>query len=156
VSLAALQIEIVKQPDGTGLLRCKRPDGSVAWQKQSRHAAHFALHDITHFAVETVLGCQRGFFGLISEGWDFDDATGKGTRGALPEEASQVERIVGLFDAERASAASWTAAELNQFAPRPITEAEIQRVRELRAALFQQWSAVAPGQTLVLKFAPGD
>jgi hypothetical protein len=88
--------------------------------------------------VETVLGSRRGFFGLISEGWDFDDATGKGTRGALPEEASQVERIVGLFDAERGSAATWTAAELNQFAARPITQPEIQRVRELRATLFQQ------------------
>jgi len=156
VSPAALQIEIVKQPDGTGLLRCTRPDGSVAWQKQARHAAHFALHDLTHFAVETVLGCRRGFFGLISEGWDFEDATGKGTRGALPEEANQVERIVGLFDAERASPASWTAAEFNQFAGRPVTEAEIQRVCELRAALFQRWFAVAPGQALVLKFAPAD
>jgi len=96
-----LQIEIVKQPDGAGVLRCVRQDGSVTWQKQTRHTAHFALHDLTHYAVETALGYRRGFFGLISEGWDVDDTTGKGARGTLPAEAVEVERIVGLFDAER-------------------------------------------------------
>jgi hypothetical protein len=48
-----LQIEIAKQPDGAGVLRCVRQDGSVTWQKQTMHAAHFAVHDLTHFAVET-------------------------------------------------------------------------------------------------------
>jgi hypothetical protein len=82
-----LQIEIVKQPDGAGVLRCTRQDRSVTWQKQTRHAAHFALHDLTHYAVETALGYRRGFFGLIAEGWDVDDTSGKGGRGALSAEA---------------------------------------------------------------------
>ena len=96
-----MRIEIVKRADGAGVLRCVRPDGSVTWQKQTRHAAHFALHDLTHYAVETALGYRRGFFGLIAEGWDIEDTSGKGGRGALPAEALEVERIVGLFDSER-------------------------------------------------------
>jgi hypothetical protein len=147
-----LHIEIAKQPDGAGVLRCTRQDGSVTWQKQTRHAAHFALHDLTHYAVEATLGYRRGFFGLIAGGWEVDDTTGKGARGALPDEALDVEHIVGLFDAERASGALWTADQFNQFAPRVLTDAEIQKVRALRAALFQQWSAIAPGQKLELKF----
>jgi hypothetical protein len=147
-----LQIEIVKQPDGGGVLRCIRPDRSVTWQKQTRHAAHFALHDLTHYAVETALGYRRGFFGLIVEGWDVDDTTGKGVRGTLPAEAVEVERIVDLFDAERGSGVLWTSEEFNEFAPRALTDAEIQNVRTLRAALFHQWFAIAPGQTLELKF----
>src|SRR5579872_4676253 len=111
-----LIIEILKQPDGSGVLRCTREDGSVTWQKQARHAAHFALHDLTHFAVETALGYRRGFFGLIAEGWDVDDTTGKGTRGALPAAAVEVEKIVGLFDSERASGTLWSAEEFNTFA----------------------------------------
>jgi len=59
-----LQIEIVKQPDGGGVLRCTRQDRSVTWQKQTRHASHFALHDLTHYAVEIALGYRRGFFGF--------------------------------------------------------------------------------------------
>ena len=73
-----LKIEIVKQPDGAGVLRCTRKDGSVTWQKQTKHAAHFALHDLTHYAVESTLGCRQGFFGLVAEGWDIEDTTGKG------------------------------------------------------------------------------
>ena len=151
-----LQIEIAKQPDGGGVLRCIRRDGSVTWQKQTKHAAHFAVHDLTHLAVETVLGYQRGFFGLIAEGWDVDDTTGKGARGALPAEALEVEKIVGLFDAERASGVLWSAGEFNTCAPRSLTDAEIQEVRALRSALFRQWSSVAPGQKLELKFDPDD
>src|ERR1035438_8851808 len=82
-----LQIEILKQSDGSGVLRCTRADGSVSWQKQAKHAAHFALHDLTHYAVETALGYKQGFFGLIARGWEVEDTTGKGARGAIPPEA---------------------------------------------------------------------
>lgn len=149
-----LQIEISKQLDGTGVLRCIRKDGSVTWQKQTKHAAHFAVHDLTHLAVETVLGYRRGFFGLIAEGWDVDDTSGKGKRGVLTVEAIEVEKIVGLFDSERASSVLWSAKEFNTFAPRSLTDAEIQKVRALRSALLRQWSTITPGQKLKLKFDP--
>ncbi len=149
-----MQIEIAKQAGGEGVLRCIREDGSVTWQKQTKHALYFALHDLTHYAVETVLRYRRGFFGLIAEGWDVDDTTGKTSRGVLPAEAIEVEQIVGLFDSERASGARWTTEEFNSFAPRALTDSEIQEVRAFRAALFHQWSAIAPGQKLELTFQP--
>ena len=104
------------------------------------------------YAVEMGLGYRHGFFGLIAEGWEVEDTTGKGARGALPAEAIEVERIVGLFDSERASGVLWTIEEFNEFAPRPLTEAEIQRVRALRGELFQRWSAIDPGQKLELRY----
>jgi hypothetical protein len=147
-----LQIEISKLADGAGVLRCIREDGSVTWQKQTKHAAHFALHDLTHYAVETTLGYRRGFFGLIAEGWEVEDTTGKGARGPLPAEALEVERMVGLFDSERGSGMLWTLDEFNAFAPRPLSGADIAGVRALRGKLFKQWSAIAPGQKLELQF----
>jgi hypothetical protein len=79
--MPALAIQIEKRADGRATLRCTRGDGSVTWQVQrARHAAFFPLHDLTHYAVETVLGFRRGFFGLIADGWDIDDTTGKGRR----------------------------------------------------------------------------
>lgn len=122
------------------------------WQKQTRHAAHFVLHDLTHYAVEISLGYRHGFFGLIAEGWDAEDTTGKGARGRLPMEAIEVEQIVGLFDTERGSGTLWTAAEFNAFAPRALTEAEIRSVRALRGSLFEEWFALEPGQKIELKF----
>jgi hypothetical protein len=147
-----LKIEIMKQPDGTGVLRCTRRDGSITWQKQGKHAGHFALHDLTHYAVETCLGYRQGFFGLIATGWDVEDTTGKGSRGPLSAEAAEVEQIVGLFDSERASGVLWTCDEFNQYAPRPLTPAQIESVRTLRGRLFQQWRATPPGQKLELTF----
>ncbi len=147
-----LKIEIVKRADGAGVLRCIRQDGSVTWQKQTRHAPHFALHDLTHYAVETALGYRRGFFGLIMEGWDVEDTTGKGARGALPPDTVEVEKIVGLFDAERASSVLWTTDEFNASSPRTLNVAEIKSVRAIRARLFQEWYAIRPGEKLELTY----
>jgi hypothetical protein len=133
-------------------MRCTRPDGSVVWQKQPKHGAHFALHDLTHFAVETAFNYRRGFYGLLAEGWDFDDVTGKGARGPLPAEALEVERVVGVFDSERMGGTLYTVDEFNSFAPRVFSEEEILAVRKLRAELFERWFAVAPGQNLELEF----
>lgn len=147
-----LRVEIAKSPDSTGLLRCTRGDGTVTWQKQPKHGAHFALHDLTHFAVETVLGYSGGFFGLISQGWELDDTTGKGAREPLPPEAVEVERIVGLFDAERGSGSQWSVEEFNAFAPRRLTEEDIRKIRARRGELFQRWREVPAGQKLQLEF----
>jgi hypothetical protein len=103
--------------DGGGVLRCVRSDGSVTWQKQeSRHAAFFALHDLTHFAVESTLGLRSGFSGLIAKGWEIEETTGKSSRGPLPNEVREVEYIVGALDSERAAGAIWSGEDFNQHA----------------------------------------
>ena len=155
-----MHVQITKKADGSGVLRCVRANGSVTWQKQNdRHAAYFSLHDLTHFAVETTLGLRRGFFGLIAEGWDIEDTTGKGVRGPLPPEAGEAESIVGLFSAERAGGVIWTVDEFNESAAmvgtRELTFDEIVRVKKKRSELFQQWSAVEPGATLELQYPVG-
>lgn len=147
-----LQIQIAKRADGVGVMRCTRPDGSVVWQKQPKHGAHFALHDLTHFAVETTFNYSRGFYGLLADGWDFDDVTGKGARGALPADALEAERMVGVFDSERFCGAPFTVEQFNEYAPRVVTEEEILAVRKLRGELFQRWWDVPAGQNLDLEF----
>ena len=148
-----LRIDFAKRADHTGVLACTRADGSQTWQKQTaRAAAHFALHDLTHYAVESTLGCKRGFFGLIAEGWEIDDTTGKGARGPLDVEALEVESIVGLFDRERAGGTLWAAEEFNEFSPRALTQEQIEAVRKQRSELFRQWSEVAVGEKLRLTF----
>lgn len=151
-------VQITKRADGVGVLKCVRADGSVTWQKQNRHGAFFALHDLTHFTVESVLGYKRGFFGLVAEGWEIDDTTGKGARGPLPPQAVEVEYIVGSFPGDGV-----TAEDFNQFAalffesagrpaPRKLTEDELTRLRTRRQELFEQWSEVPFGATMELRF----
>ena len=157
-----MRVEIRKTADGSGLLRCTRRDGSVCWQKQRRHGVHFAFHDLTHFAVETVLGYRDGFFGLLAQGWEMEDTTGKGARGPLPPGALEVEALVGALDAERACGSLLTADEFNEMAalqaanggrpaPRCLTDAEIQAVRKRRSELFGDWQEVKDGSELVLE-----
>ena len=163
-------IEFVRRGDGTTTLRCTRADGSVTWQTQRApsHATFFALHDLTHYAVETTLGFRAGFYGLIAAGWDIDDTTGKGRRGALPAEARLVEQLVGAFDRERASPEPWSAAEFNALLddvrqatppgtwPRRLTDADLARVRARWTELSARWVALAPGEALTLSFELPD
>jgi len=153
-----MRVEIVKRADGGGVLRCTRADGSVTWQKQGRHAAHFALHDLTHFAVESTLGFRQAFFGLIAAGWEIEDTSGKGTRGSLPPEAIEAERIVGLLDSERASGAIMTAEEMRDYYQvhgeplRALSDQDLQRIRTRRSELFAEWRAVPAGEAIELQF----
>src|SRR2546430_9090725 len=55
-----LLIRIKKKSDGSAALSCLRADGSVTWQRQNgQQGRFFPLHDLTHYAVETVLGHTR-------------------------------------------------------------------------------------------------
>jgi hypothetical protein len=158
-----LRITITKKTDGSGVLHCTRADGSVTWQKQDRHAAFFALHDLTHFAVETTLNYRRAFFGLVAEGWEIEETTGKGVRRPIPEEAIEVERLVGTLDSERASHAIWTADEFNEMLAiqtsdssrdrtRRLSDDDLARIRKCRSELYQRWFAIEPGKQLELTF----
>jgi hypothetical protein len=131
-------------------------DGSKTWQRQDRHSAFFALHDLTHFAVESVLGYRSGFFGLVESGWDISETDGKSQRGPLPLEALEVESIVGLLDRERASGAVWSAADFEtgrQAGARPLSDEDLERVRQTRDQLFARWVEVEPGSALELEFS---
>ena len=162
--MGALRVCLTKHADGGAVLRCVREDGSVTWQRQQgRSAAFFPLHDLTHFAVESVLGVRRAFYGLIAEGWDIEDTSGKGSRGALPPEALAIERLVGAFDLERAGSACWSAVELNAHCfgtgapvghrlPRPITDDDLSRIRSRISDLLAQWAVLPSGQSLEVWF----
>jgi hypothetical protein len=159
-----LILQFTKRKDGGALLRCIRADGSATWQRQDdNRAAFFPLHDLTHYAAETELGFGRGFYGLIADGWAIADTTGKSARGPLPDEAIEVEYIVGSLDAERAGESVCTAEEFNQIAsvfaktrgrpePRRLTDAELTKVRSRIDELFRRWRALPKGATLELTF----
>jgi hypothetical protein len=159
-----LQVQLTKRADGGAVLRCVRTDCSITWQKhEGRQAAFFPLHDLTHFAVETILGFRHGFFGLIAEGWEIDETSGKGRRGPLPSEAVVVEHLVGLLDVERATGDAWSAQEYatqlaikgliaTDAAPAWLTDAALERVRLRRRELFAEWAAVPPAASLDLTF----
>ncbi len=160
-----LLVRIKKKHDGAAALTAVRPDGSSTWQQQNGQIGRiFPLHDLTHYAVETSLGCRDGFFGLVAHGWDMGDFTSPWPKGRPPLEALVVELLVGYFDLERMTDTLTTAAEVNQrietaiadgkFAPVSfrITDAQVDDIHRLRAELFARWKALPVGDTLELPF----
>jgi hypothetical protein len=157
-------IQFTTRTDGGAVLKCIRADGSATWQRQDdKRAAFFPLHDLTHYAVETGLGFSRAFYGLIAEGWDIEDTTGKTARGPLPNEALEAEYIVSAFSAERAGGAVATAGEFNELAatfasakgmpqPQPLTDEDLAKVRSRFDELAVKWRSLSPGATLELVF----
>lgn len=159
-SCNAMIIQLKKGRDGPSSLACVRDDGSRTWSKVH---PFFPVHDLTHCAVESVLGFDQAFFGLVASGWNLDDVGGRGSAGRLPAQALWAEHIVGLLDLERANHRLFDAAEFNellgaalgkgQLAPcRRIEEAELASVRQRRNALQQRWQALTPGETLEVEF----
>jgi hypothetical protein len=165
-SAQAITIRIKKNPDGRTSLSCTRADGTTTWQRQEGgQAAFFPRHDLTHYAVETVLGHSKGFYGLVATGWDLTDFGKPWPRGRIPGDANLTEMIVGFFDLERGTGVIGLARDLNEMlsqycsenslpAPAVITDDDLNRVRHKRGELFARWEAVRPGDALELPFSP--
>jgi len=155
-------IQLKRAKDGRSTLACVRDDGSRTWAKLH---PFFPEHDLTHCAVEAVLGFTDAFFGLVRSGWQLDDFTLPRTRSRLPVEALQAEMIVGVFDLERGMSEVLSEQEFNESLDerfrtqdialhRRISEQELQAIRSLRGLLIARWRATAPGQTLEVQFPP--
>jgi hypothetical protein len=161
-------IRIKKGADGRKSLSCTRAAGTTRWQRQEgAQASFFPRHDLTHYAVETVLGYRFGFYGMIAAGWDLSDFGTPWPRGNLPKEANLAEIIVGFLDLDRASGQMGTVEELNTYlatfceenelaTPEKLTEEDLSRVRQKRGELFAQWEAVERGGALELHVEPSE
>lgn len=160
-----LTIQIKKNPDGATSLTCIRADGTVTWHRHTRaQAGFFPRHDLTHYAVETVLSQLHGFYALVAEGWDLSDFGTPSPRGKVPADADAVEAIVGFLDLERAGENVARVDELNSYlasrraeteAPAPllVSDDELHQIRRRRDELFAKWDALPAGETLVLPFS---
>lgn len=159
-----MDIELTKSAHGGSVLKCIGAGGSIAWQRnEDRSGMFFPLHDLRHYAVESVLCADNGFFGLIAAGWEVIDTTGKGSRGKLPDDTIAIEHLVGLLDAEGAGGDTTPASELNGYTasyaaqhnhppPRAISEQTLAEIRTLTMKLHAEWIALPPGQRMRLFF----
>jgi len=159
-----LRIHLVKDKDGSVLLRCHRRDGTVTWQRNDRGRGNFfVVHDLTHYAVETVLAHRRGFWGLVADGWNVTDFGAPWPRGPMPADMDPSELIVGFFDGERAGGVTWTAADFNDKAEKyfashgakktlTLRDRELDAIRTLVQDLISRWMLLPRGATLELPF----
>jgi hypothetical protein len=157
-----LTIRLKKTPDAPPVLTGVRADGSATWQHS--HIA-FPVHDLVHYSVESTLGIGSAFFGLIAQGWSFEDFGNGWPRGPVPPEALEVEAIVGEVWRTFLLRETMTAAELNERTasyaasknvarPRDVTDAQLAAIYARLNDLAARWRALPPGGTLELQFPP--
>ena len=163
-----MQIELSKKSGGVVVLRCVRDNGTVTWQKNEGHMAQFFVHhDLTHYAVETLLCLRFAFYGIVADGWNIADFGSPWPKGQFHHEwlpdATLGEGLVGLLDAERAGTLSLDAALANShladvftegcLPPPPLlTDALLDAIRARRDEFFAAFYTLKTGETLTLAF----
>jgi hypothetical protein len=147
-----LKIRLTKKRNGTTILSCLRKDGTSTWQRYQ--GEFFALHDLTHYAVETILEYKQGFFGLLADGWNISDFGTPWPRGPIPADADPAEIVVGLLHVEQSSRVEMSASEFNASAQGvcALSDAQLTAIRERMRELFHRWAALSPGSTMELIF----
>ncbi|HMB92492.1 MAG TPA: hypothetical protein VKP65_16685 [Rhodothermales bacterium] len=159
--MPSLTIRLTKKPDGTSVLVCTRPNGSATWQRH--RGAFFPLHDLTHYAVETVLRLRFGFYGLLAHGWHITDFGERAIPAEAQADATLAEAVVGLMDQERATGIVPDTKDFNEMLAavyqelgvpldRSLTEDTLQTIRARFTDLAGRWKQVEPGGTLELPF----
>ena len=80
-------------------LTCIRDDGSITWTHLHRGFVH---HDFAHYVVETTLGFENAFFGIVAKGRDIPDFSEPKAKRPfeIPKEAMDTEPIVALLQAD--------------------------------------------------------
>ena len=120
------------------------------------------IHDLTHYVVETQLGLQEAFFGLLARGWDITDFENKQKiRSAdIPMEGIRAEILVGLLLTERND-----GQEMNDFNSiyrdfsgkfnllvQPLEASVLNKLREGVDDLINKWRFMPMDRPLVLNF----
>lgn len=147
--------------DKTTTLTCIRDDKTVTYQS---NLEFFARHDLLHYAVETTLGYDDAFFGMVAAGRDIDDfGTQGGVKDTYTTREIWTEFIVALMqwgvDAHQAPASEAAlVAQLERDCtdrglPSPgVSVEQIGRIRRLADTLHRNWDRLVPGDTLTLPF----
>jgi hypothetical protein len=163
-----MTITFTHKADGSCVMRCDRADGSATWQR--RDGEFFALHDMTHYALESVLGLRYGFYGLLADGWNVSDFGHPWPRGPIPAhamaDAMLAEWLAGLLDQERGTghrmdasgfnlALSGMAATAGHPAPRPVTDRELEAARGLYQETAMTWRGLSDGERMTLSIHDG-
>lgn len=151
---------LTKNTNASHVIRYVRDDATSAWMHASDY---FIRHDLSHYALETILGYKTAFNGLLNGGMDPADFNDREKRLAmkLTAEAWYAENMANLFLMELAQGEFPDFNEVQQATFRSfnledplitLEVAQIDAIRKFLRKLLQQWDALAEGETMTLIF----
>jgi hypothetical protein len=150
-------LEFKKKSDGAAILTFVRADGSRTTSPIGDALGFGPVHDLSHYIVESVLGISRGFIGLCAEGWTVQDFE-KDAKANIPPEAGVAEAVAGEISRMEMAEQwlslddfNWTIAASGF----KMNALDYSAIRRALARLRKDWTELAPGATMALRFEPG-
>ena len=153
---SVLRLRFKKKNDGTAVITAVRTDGSSTHHSIGKADAYGPIHDFSHYVVETYFGFPRGFYGLLTEGWNIEDFE-SGARGPIPHDAGLPEQLAGLISNNVVNQHRFTADDINRTVGRDaLTTEQLHELEQAILDLCATWRALPPGETLELEFLADD
>jgi hypothetical protein len=155
----AMQVRFTKGKDKPDTLHCIRADGSQTWTRLPHGFG--PLHDLAHYVVETTLGFDRAFYGLLAQGRAIEEFADTEDRSWVGEQGLQAETIVMTLQYETAGSAAPEAffemveqacRGLGIATPATLTSEAVAVMRARYRRLLRQWAQTPLGGDLELIF----
>jgi len=151
-------MEITKNIDKPHVICYMRDDGSKTWM----HADNFFVrHDLSHYAIEKMLGYTTAFMGMLNSGMDIKDFENREKRKkiTMTKEAMNSEQMANLFLMEVAQGdladfndtlkQTFTVKEQVFDAP-IVTRNQLATIRKYVRELYKNWDELPAGETMSL------
>lgn len=115
----------------------------------------YFLHDICHFFVEKELNYKNGFWGMLAQGYDFTELSGK--ENVMTEELRFIEQIVGPVQMMVSGHINSTYfKEVPEYLDTKLLENfSVEEVVDKIKECLLQWNKLSFGQSLSLQFEVG-
>lgn len=156
-----MQLNITKNTGKPHILSYTRDDGSVTWMYSDDF---FTRHDLSHYAIETIMEYRTAFYGMLNDGMDIGDFEDREKRLLIPmtDEARWAENMANLFLMETTQGTFPDFNEVQQNTGRSsfgdqyllmtLSPDQIEGIRNRLRQLLAEWDALPVGETLTLTF----
>ena len=155
-----MEISFTRNGANNHIISCRRLDGTVTWMQID---SFFIVHDLCHYAVESILELKNAFYGMLASGiaiTDFELPKEKRMFN-LTAEALLTEQIVNLLTIE------YNQGPIENFletlskvckknkVPVPVKKLDkfyLQQIRQSVELLMNRWQLLPEGETITLIF----
>ncbi len=155
-----MQIQLTKNTGKSHVIRYIRDNGTQTWMYSDDF---FVRHDLSHYALEKIMGYKTAFNGMINTGMDIRDFENKEKRAAMrvTDEAWYAENMANFFLVEIAQGLfddfnmvqQAALISFNRHSPIiTIPEEKISGIRSYLRELLENWKALPSGERLELSF----
>lgn len=139
-----MEVRLTKLSDERHRMSVVREDGTS--EQRELDSRSFLRHDLAHYAVESALGLERGYWGSVAAGAPLDGLGLEGGDITLAESlAGQVQTLMRT----EATVDAFVDA-VRRVAPQRDAEVDGARIHELVRQLRGRWRATPYGTDLVL------